>query len=150
MSLRLISIDADGCVRIAADGPLTSDNLEADANPLAGLLGGSWGKHRILLDLAGADYIDSCAIGWLIETQRDLARTGGRLAVYNILPRVLRVLKILRIDTLVPLVDSELAARESASRDLPAAANARSHPTTHHKKHSPAHQTHSTPKREVA
>src|SRR5688572_23200137 len=30
MSLRLVSIDADGCVRIAADGPLTSDNIDAD------------------------------------------------------------------------------------------------------------------------
>ena len=137
MSLRLVSIDADGCVRIAADGPLTSDNIEADANPLAGILGGGWGKHRILLDLAGADFIDSCAIGWLLETQRDLTRTGGRLAVYNILPRVLRVLKILRIDSLVPLVDSELAARESASRDF----------TSPHIQHT---QTHSTPKREVA
>lgn len=138
MSLRLVSIDADGCVRIAADGPLTSDNILGEGNPLAELLGGGWGKHRILLDLALADFIDSCAIGWLIETQRDLTRSGGRLAVYNVLPRVLRVLKILRIDSLVPLVDSELAARESASRDfiLPGAQSDT--------------QTHSTPKREVA
>ena len=65
MILRTVSIDNDGSVRVAADGPLTCRSFKgAGDNPLQTLLGSGWSRRKILLDLRRgmADQLPSRAV----------------------------------------------------------------------------------------
>jgi anti-anti-sigma factor len=120
MPLRMVSMESDGCVRVSASAPLTALNLLnlSAPNPLAALLGADWSSRHILLDMTEAAYIDSCAVGWLIECQRELETGGGRMALFGLQPRVQRLLRILRLDAVLPLAGSEPAARQVLAEAL--------------------------------
>jgi anti-anti-sigma factor len=112
MNLRVVSIDRDGTVRIAADGPITSDNLDLDAgNPLEALLGVGWPRHKILFDLDKTEHIDSAGIGWLINCRKELDDNGGAMVLHSLQTKVLKILKVLKIETVHTFASDESAAR---------------------------------------
>jgi anti-anti-sigma factor len=112
MKLSMVSIDKDGIVRIRADGSITSADLLADAkNPLEALVGTNWSNTRLMLDLSKVHYIDSSAIGWLINSHKELKDHGGRIVAHSIQPAVMQVLKLLKIEQVVAMADNEAAAR---------------------------------------
>jgi anti-anti-sigma factor len=118
--LNLVSIEQDGCIRIASAGPITAADAHfLGKNPLETVLGATWANNRVLLDLSRTDFIDSAAIGWLIATAKEFARRGGRLAVHSVTPRVRQMLSLLRIGQLVPLLSDEEAARRFVSGGAP-------------------------------
>ena len=110
--LNLVSIDRDGCVRVASNGPIASNGAHfLSKNPLETLLGVTWFSNRVVVDFSKTDFIDSAAIGWLIGTAREFRVRGGRFAIHSATPRVLQMLNILKIGQLVPLLADEQAAR---------------------------------------
>jgi anti-anti-sigma factor len=116
--LNLVSIDRDGCVRLASNGPITANGAIAangthflSKNPLETLLGVTWFSNRVIVDFSRTDFIDSAAIGWLIGTAREFRVRGGRFAIHSVTPRVRQMLNILKIGQLVPLLTDEEAAR---------------------------------------
>lgn len=112
MGLRMICIDDGGTVRLASDGPITTSSFASAAdNPLQTLLGAAWSKHRVLLDLHETDYIDSSAIGWLLNSHRGFANGGGRLVLHSVQPKVRRILAVLRVDAVIPLAEDEASAQ---------------------------------------
>lgn len=112
MGLRMVCIDDGSVVRLASDGPITSCNFaSAVDNPFQTLLGAAWAKHRILLDLRQTDYIDSSAVGWLLNSHRAFTAGGGRLVLHSLHPKVRRILTTLRVDAVVPLADDEISAQ---------------------------------------
>jgi stage II sporulation protein AA (anti-sigma F factor antagonist) len=64
----------------------------------------------VLLDLRAVPFLDSSAIGWLMNTRRELERGGGLIVLHSIQPRVRQVLDLLRVGKALPLVDNEAAA----------------------------------------
>jgi anti-anti-sigma factor len=113
MTLRIVSIDNHPSIRLAVDGPMTSDSLPAGPTEMLGsLLGGGWASHRILLDLGKADHIDSSAIGWLLNCHKALESGGGAMVLHSVHPNVARVLKMLKIDCILPIADNEQAAND--------------------------------------
>jgi len=118
MKLSVVAIDKDGVVRIRADGPITSADLLADArNPLENVIGANWSAMRILLDLSKVQYIDSSAIGWLINSHKELKANGGRIVVHSVQPAVLQVLKLLKIEKVVAMAEDESRGRELLTGD---------------------------------
>lgn len=112
MILRTISIDNDGSVRIAADGPLTARSFKgAGDNPLQALLGNGWSRRKILLDLRRADYFDSFALGWLINCHRELSNGGGLLLLHSASPKVIQFLRLLKLESILPIYENENSAR---------------------------------------
>ena len=112
MALRMVCIDDSGTVRLAADGPIMSGNFaSASDHPLETLLGVAWARHRVLLDLDKADYIDSHAVGWLLNCHRAFAAGGGRLVLHSVQPKVRRILTTLRVDAVLPLAADEASAQ---------------------------------------
>ena len=110
--LTLVSIDKDGCIRVASAGTLTAAGAHPlGKNPLETLLGVTWGTNRVLLDLSKTDFIDSAAIGWLISCVKETRIRGGRFAVHSVSPRVRQMLNLLKVGQLVPLLADETAAR---------------------------------------
>ena len=114
--LSLVSIDRDGCVRLASNGSIAACAGQLlDKNPLETLLGVTWFSNRVMIDFSRTDFIDSAAIGWLIGSAREFRLRGGRMAIHSVTPRVRQMLNLLKIGQLVPLLADEDAARRFVS-----------------------------------
>lgn len=112
MKLNLISIEREGFVRVASDGNITAGDFVPEAkNPMENLLGANWAAQRVLLNLDQTSYIDSSAIGWLIQCQKEFRTKGGGMVVHNVRPGVKQMLELLKIGRIVPMCDNELAAK---------------------------------------
>lgn len=116
MKLSLVSIEKDGVVRAAADGPITTADFPAESkNPLEGLLGLNWATMRVVLDMSKVNYIDSSAIGWLIGTVRIVRDGGGTFVIHGVQPSVRQILDVLKVGRVVPTAENEAAARAMVS-----------------------------------
>ena len=116
MQLNLISPRGEDPARVAAKGRITAMDLASTGrNPIAELLGAGWSSKRLMVDLSNTDYIDSSAIGWLIQTNGEFKRNGGAMVLHSIPPMVKQVLGLLKIGSLIPLKDNEAAARAHLS-----------------------------------
>jgi anti-anti-sigma factor len=115
MKLKLVEIE-NGFVRVATEGPLTSADMSSsqDQHPLEALLGQHWSNKKVLLDFDKTTYIDSSAIGWLINCQRKFKDGGGMLVLHSIPPTVLQILNVLKIGKLIPLERDLSTARDIA------------------------------------
>lgn len=112
MAFNLIGIDRDGIVRVAAGGNLTWKEVQADNGaPLSSILGANWAQQRILLDMGQAHFIDSAAVGWLMESIKTVNDAGGKLVLYGVQPQVQQVFDLLRVGRVIPVTADEAAAR---------------------------------------
>ena len=119
--LSLVSIDKDGCIRVASTGNLTSANISfGSKNPLESVLGANWSSNRVVIDLAKTDFMDSTAIAWLIATTKQFRSSGGSIAIHSVAPRARQMLDILKIGKVIPLVANEAAARQFLTGVVPA------------------------------
>ena len=118
MKLSLVSIEKAGYVKLATEGDITStDFLEAhDKNPLEAVLGASWASNNILLNLSRTAFIDSSAIGWLLESNRKMQQSGGKLVPHSTQPRVGELFDLLKLRMVLSLKDDEKSAQELITR----------------------------------
>ncbi len=104
LKLSVITKDASGIVFAAAYGQATAHDF---ANPESLLfdqiLGTSWARHRVALDMDAVPYLDSSAIGWLIQAQKHFRDAGGSLALHSVQPHVRNILSLLKIERVVPM-----------------------------------------------
>jgi anti-anti-sigma factor len=114
MKISMISIEKAGYVKLQTEGDITSDDL-LDAkshNPLEAVLGASWASNNVLLSLAKTGFIDSSAIGWLLDTNKKMQQGGGKLVPHSAQPRVTEVLSLLKLRKVLNLKDDEASAHE--------------------------------------
>lgn len=115
MKLTLLSIEKDGTIRVATDGNITTADFDPGAkNPLENVLGENWFSSRVLLNMEKTDYIDSSAIGWLINSHKHFKDGSGALVVHSVQPSVRQILELLKIGRVVPLAKDEAEARKMA------------------------------------
>jgi anti-anti-sigma factor len=96
-------------VTTTATGPTTVLQLAGDldlatAGQLRGQLLEVLGKgavRRLVLDLAGLDFIDVTGLNVVVDAQRVVSGDGGTLALRSPRPMVLRMLKLLALDEVV-------------------------------------------------
>ena len=67
--------------------------------------------HRVLLDMREAQFIDSAAVGWLMESVKSITEGGGQLVLYGVQPQVQQVFDLLRVGRVIPVTADEAAAR---------------------------------------
>ena len=69
-----------------------------------GLVAGAYlaraGAKTLVLDLAGVPYMDSSAVAVLVEALQRIRRSGGKIHLRNLQPRVRGLLEIARLDTI--------------------------------------------------
>jgi anti-anti-sigma factor len=112
MKLLLQEIDSSGVARISAQGDITiRDFADPAKNPLEIVLGSNWAKQRVVLGLEGIDFIDSSAIGWMIDTHRKFALQSGRVVWYAPTPRVKDMIDLLKMRQLLDIRETEAEAR---------------------------------------
>jgi anti-anti-sigma factor len=116
MLFKLVSIEKQGIIRVASEGNLTAADLDlVGKNPMETLLGETWNTNRVLLDLSKTAYLDSCAVGWMLGTNRAFRDGGGKLIVHSLQPAVRQLLDVLKVGRAVSMVDGEEAARTAAA-----------------------------------
>jgi anti-anti-sigma factor len=113
MKLSLVSIEKAGYVRLEAEGDITSgDFLDSGGkNPLETVLGANWASNNVMISLEKTAFIDSSAIGWLIDAQRKSKAAGGKLVLHSAPARVRDVFDLLKMRVVLNLKDDENSAR---------------------------------------
>lgn len=61
------------------------------------------GHRRVVLDLAGIDFIDSSGLASIVRAAKRMATVGGSVSMRRPSARVLRVLDIVGMTSFVPL-----------------------------------------------
>lgn len=78
------------------------------------------GRAKILLDLGGITYIDSCGVGVLLANFVSVRRQGGDLRLLNLTPRSRHILEISKLVNVFRIFDAEPAAVASFAGEGPA------------------------------
>jgi anti-sigma B factor antagonist len=73
----------------------------------------SEGKKRIILNLAGVDYIDSSGVGELVGCFTTVRNAGGELKLLNLTQKVQDVLYVTKLYTVFDVRDDEFKAVRS-------------------------------------
>jgi anti-sigma B factor antagonist len=71
------------------------------------------GRYRIVVDLAGVDYISSAGWGIFISHIRDVRNNGGDIKLANMIPNVFEIYELLEFDNVLQSFPSTDGARGS-------------------------------------
>ena len=71
------------------------------------------GRRKIILNLAGVDYIDSSGVGELVSCFTTVRNAGGELKLLKLSPKVRDVLNITKLYTVFDIKDDEFKAVRS-------------------------------------
>lgn len=111
MKLTLREIDKSGIVKIWGEGEITiRDFADAGKNPLENVLGATWASHRVVLNLERITFIDSSAIGWMIDCHRRFKEKGGKFVLYTPSPRVKDMVDLLKMRQILDIRETEADA----------------------------------------
>jgi anti-sigma B factor antagonist len=70
---------------------------------------------KLVLNLSQVPYMDSSAIAVLVEALQRLRKTGGKIFLVDVQPRVKGLLEIARLDTIFSIVASEADALDGGN-----------------------------------
>jgi anti-sigma B factor antagonist len=82
---------------------------------LRGALLGALNQHnpkKVILNLAEVPYMDSSAVAVLVEALQKLRKSGGKICLTNLQPRVRGLLEIARLDSIFVLAADEEEAKK--------------------------------------
>ena len=97
-------LDMNGAVRIGEGSITLRDAIRGLADE---------GKKKIILNLAGVNYVDSSGIGELIANYTTVSRQGGQLKLLNLTDRIQNLLVITKLLTVFDAYEVESEALKS-------------------------------------
>lgn len=97
-------LDMNGAVRIGEGSIALREAIRGLADV---------GKKKILLNLAGVNYVDSTGIGELIANYTTVSRQGGQLKLLNLTDRIQNLLVITKLLTVFDTYEDEAEALKS-------------------------------------
>jgi anti-sigma B factor antagonist len=97
-------LDIDGRIVLGAE-------TETLRNAVRQLIGKD--KKKIILNLAGVDYIDSSGVGELVASFTAVRNSGGELKLLNLTQKVQDVLNVTKLYTVFDVKDDEFKAVKS-------------------------------------
>jgi anti-anti-sigma factor len=109
-SMQLSFSERDGITTVAIAGRITFSTLEPGQDPLAREMPDIYAR-RLLLDLAGTEYIDSTGVSWLLTCHKRCREGNGRLVLVSLNPLVKQVLQVLKLDRVLQIADNAEKAR---------------------------------------
>jgi anti-sigma B factor antagonist len=87
------------------------DEIHVLRDAIRGLL--EAGKKKIVLNLAGVDYIDSSGVGELVANFTAVRNSGGELKLLNLTQKVQDILYVTKLYTVFDIKDDEFHAVKS-------------------------------------
>ena len=107
-----LTVTSDGghVLRLKLAGHVTQNDLAPPNDLMDGLLGAGGYARNVVLDMGEVSFIDSSGISWLLIRHKRFREAGGMLILHSIPPLVLDVLKVLRMDLVFNLTETEADA----------------------------------------
>lgn len=93
----------------AVDGEIDLKNSPELREALLDLINTQKPK-KVILNLSKVQYMDSSAIAVLVESLQKLRKSGGKMCLTNLQPRVKGLLEIARLDSIFVLAKDEAEA----------------------------------------
>src|SRR3954469_5726222 len=111
-----LSIDSDDgqTVSVKIAGNVNQQEIALLADPVSDLLGPEAYRRRVCMDLGNAGFLDSSGINWLILSHKRFREQGGRLVLHSLPPMVMNVIKILKMQKVFDIAESQQAAQALA------------------------------------
>ena len=100
--------DGDAVV-VSVRGEVDLNNSPELRSELFGILSRHSPK-RVILNLSEVPYMDSSAVAVLVETLQKVRKTGGKVYLTNLQPRVQGLIEIARLGTIFVLAKDEAEA----------------------------------------
>jgi anti-sigma B factor antagonist len=82
----------------------------------------SQGHMKILLNMAGVDYVDSSGLGALVSSVTSVRKAGGEMKLVNLSEKVDDLMEVTRLYTVFDIPDDEATAVKSFERTTAAGA----------------------------
>ena len=98
-------LDGD-CIIASVHGEIDLHSSPDLREMLLGALN-AYRPRKIILNLSQVPYMDSSAVAVLVEALQKLRKSGGKLCLTNLQPRVRSLLEIARLETIFVIVASE-------------------------------------------
>ena len=99
-----------GILTLTVTGRLDADTTAQFGDALNGCI--EQGNHKIILDLAGVDYISSVGLRALMVGAKKVAPLGGKIVICAPHPRVLKLLELAGFTTILPVAATRDEALE--------------------------------------
>ena len=102
-------------LRVNLEGRVVHGELNSESEPLQNLLGPVIYSRQVLLNMDAVTYIDSLGVGWLLKCHKRFREGGGKLIIHSVPPLAMQVLRVLQLERVLNLAESEtLAAAQLA------------------------------------
>jgi anti-anti-sigma factor len=118
MQVKMVSHAGD-VMHLQAEGKIGQQDLANGEEPIAALLGPDTYSRRVLLSLERSDHVDSLGVRWLLNCHKRFREAGGLLVIHSVPPLIMQVLKVMKLDKVFHMADSESAAQARATGGAP-------------------------------
>ena len=98
----VLHVELSGKLNMAA----VADQQEA----LSDLLQDNGYSQTVLLDMAGADIVDSAGMSWLVVQHKRFCDAGGKLAVHSVPFTIMETFRVMRLDQVLHVAANESEA----------------------------------------
>jgi len=95
----------DGVQVVSVIGELDVASAPKLRQALVGLVADADGPPRVVVDLAGVDFLDSTGLGVLLGGMKRVRARDGELALCRAEPQVRKVFEVTRVIEIIPLHD---------------------------------------------
>lgn len=96
---------------LSADGGLNSHNADQFVSELQTLV--EAGARKLIVDCTKLSYVSSYGVGILIRLHKKLAEAGGEIKIAAVDSPIIKVLRLLRLDTVFEIYMNVREAREA-------------------------------------
>lgn len=116
MSYSIRAVTEAGGFVVEVAGDIDSDAAESLAASLASASAGTNPNPGVIVDLSGANFLDSRSIGILADWQVHIRASGGRLALVGARPEVLSLFVLIGLEPTFEFFPSRENARDGWGR----------------------------------
>lgn len=104
--MEITTTTLDNLLIISLEGNLLGENSNG---PILDLIKEqiNAGQNKIGLDLSGVKYINSTGMGMFIAAQMRLQNAGGKLVLFNVSDNILKLFKLMKIDSTFTILPSQ-------------------------------------------
>jgi len=96
---------------LSADGGLNSHNADQFVSELQTLV--EAGARKLIVDCTKLSYVSSYGVGILIRLHKKLAEAGGEIKIAAVDSPIIKVLRLLRLDSVFEIYMNTREAREA-------------------------------------
>ena len=92
-------------LNVEAIGRVSRNGLPPGGDPLEDMLGQDVFGQGLLLGLEKCEYLDSSGVEWLLHCHNRFERSGGRLVIHSAKPKVMQLLRIMRMPMILRIAE---------------------------------------------